>query len=55
MSGRFTKSDGKVSMEKIMEELNDDDTGSKISYYVEDELTGKIRKLKISKNSTTFQ
>ena len=29
-------------------------TSSKVSYYIEDELTGKIKKLLIDKNSTTY-
>ena len=45
---------GALNMHKIEEEL-EDDAASKVSYYVEDEVTGKIRKLKISKNSTTFK
>lgn len=53
-AGAFTQSEGAAKMQKIVEEL-EDDAASKVSYFVEDEVTGKIRKLKISKNSSTFQ
>jgi hypothetical protein len=53
METAVTKSSGAIQMGEIIEEL-DDDAGSKISYYAEDELTGKIRKLQISKYSTTY-